>query len=333
VIGMSSDFDSIQVIETAYRHDIEDEAWLTALSKSLSSADDSVIGVFTYLYSVRPGEGVDVAARAQHSISPEFVEGLATSLRDAPDAVPRYSIPGSLTADVSVGRALMPSEEEWEEWEEEILGAYPYEHALVLQGWEPSLGHGYNATLVTERPIDTTSAFFDAGGMLACHLSSGLRLRLQGDDAGFLDRADAVFDEDGTLRHAEGEATDERDALRGLVRQLDRIRGRRFDAGDALQMWEALARGRWSLVDVFDTDARRFVVAVRNPRQLEAPRALTGEERRVVLGAALGHSNKLIGYEEGLPESTVATRLAGAMEKLGISTRAELISLLHRFAG
>ncbi len=52
-----------------------------------------------------------------------------------------------------------------------------------------------------------------------------------------------------------------------------------------------------------------------------------------MLGAALGHSNKLIGYEEGLPESTVATRLAGAMEKLGISTRAELISLLHRFAG
>ena len=43
----------------------------------------------------------------------------------------------------------------------------------------------------------------------------------------------------------------------------------------------ALLEGRWSLVDRFDSDGRRFIVAYRNPPGVLNPRRLTAREREV----------------------------------------------------
>jgi DNA-binding CsgD family transcriptional regulator len=66
-------------------------------------------------------------------------------------------------------------------------------------------------------------------------------------------------------------------------------------------------------------------VAHRNDPQAPDARALTLRERQVLGYAALGHSNKLIGYELGLHPSSVARHLRDAGTKLGARSRVQLI--------
>lgn len=166
---------------------------------------------------------------------------------------------------------------------------------------------------------------------LALHLGAGLRLQRQSRT---LDapEVEAVLSPDGTLHHASSEHTDEesRAQLREATRQIDRIRTRRGrdDAHGALELWQGLLLGRWSLVDHFDTDGRRFLVARRNDPDVPAPSQLTRRQAQVAFYAALGFANKQIGYVLGLAETTVATHLALALQKLGLTTREELIQVV-----
>jgi len=162
---------------------------------------------------------------------------------------------------------------------------------------------------------------------VAAHVTAALRLRRNDRD----DEPEAVISTDGKIEHAIGRAR-ERPAREALIRAsgaIDRARGRlrRACPTEAIEIWRALVNGRWSLVDQFDTDGRRYVVARRN--EPEAPEAnlaqLSPREREVLSFAALGHSNKLIGYELGIATTTVASHLASAAAKLGTTTRVELV--------
>ena len=58
-----------------------------------------------------------------------------------------------------------------------------------------------------------------------------------------------------------------------------------------------------------------------------ASSSLTRREREIVSRVAAGLANKVIAYELGVSESTVATHLGRAMRKLGISRREGLLPL------
>ena len=90
-------------------------------------------------------------------------------------------------------------------------------------------------------------------------------------------------------------------------------------------------RGRWSTVDWFDSDGRRFVLAIPNSPHVSDPRGLTDRERQVVAYARMGQTNKMIGYRLGLSRSRVSLLLRSAMRKLGVRTRAQLVSKLGEF--
>ena len=168
-------------------------------------------------------------------------------------------------------------------------------------------------------PVRLTALF----RLIAVHAAAGLRL-LRAEPA----PPEAVLHPDGRLAHAERAAKDQasRAALQQLAREIDRARGRlrRTDPENAVRIWEGLAEARWSLVDQFESDGRRFVVARRNDVRLAGARVLTTRERHVAAYAAIGHPNKYIAYALGVTASTVATHLAAAKRKLGIRTRAEL---------
>jgi DNA-binding NarL/FixJ family response regulator len=117
-----------------------------------------------------------------------------------------------------------------------------------------------------------------------------------------------------------------RELLRTAVRKADKARsaGGRLNADEALKAWEALIRGRWSLVDHFDSDQRRFVVAVRNDLRSLDPRGLSLRERQVVEYAGQGRSAKEIGYLLGAPAASVENSLRRAQAKLGLRSRVEL---------
>jgi DNA-binding NarL/FixJ family response regulator len=104
---------------------------------------------------------------------------------------------------------------------------------------------------------------------------------------------------------------------------------RHTDPDNALEIWKALVQGRWSMVDWFDTDQRRFVLAIPNSPDVTDPRGLSERERQVVTYAVLGHSNKIIAYRLGLSTSRISTLLRGSMRKLGFRTRAQLVTWMR----
>lgn len=167
---------------------------------------------------------------------------------------------------------------------------------------------------------------------VTCHIAAGLRLMRAGSREG-----DAILDASARVVHAEGRARDAdvRERLRRAATDRDRARSRRTrrDEDQALELWRGLVDGEWSLVDRFERDGRRFVVARPNAPHVRDPRALTPLERRVVAYVALGNSNKLIAYSLGMSESSVGMRLSSALAKLGFENRTALANFVSLLGG
>ena len=90
---------------------------------------------------------------------------------------------------------------------------------------------------------------------------------------------------------------------------------------------KGLVSGRWTLLDHFESDGRRYVLARRNEPHGAPLEKLTKRERQVVGYLALGHSYKLIAYELGISTSTVAALVWRACNRLGVESREELARL------
>lgn len=168
-------------------------------------------------------------------------------------------------------------------------------------------------------------------GQIAGHLSGALRLLRpasgQSPRSAF-DTAEAIVDPEGHFHHASGAARSAgaRDVIRNAAMAIDRARVvGRLDQKETLEAWQAMTSGRWTMVDQFDSDGRRFFLARPNAPEVRADPLLTTREQQVVAHASLGHGNKLIAYELGLSTGTVATHLASASRKFGVRTRIELI--------
>lgn len=158
---------------------------------------------------------------------------------------------------------------------------------------------------------------------IAAHLAAGLRLRR------VVARASAVMTARGKVLHAEADAVNARAVLSAACIAIDRARGpaRRTDPDGALEAWTALVDGKWSLVDRFESDGKRFVVALPNAPASPDPRALAPSDRPILQYVAKGWSNKLVAYTLGIPEGTVATAVARISRRLGARSRADLIEL------
>jgi DNA-binding CsgD family transcriptional regulator len=176
---------------------------------------------------------------------------------------------------------------------------------------------------------------------IAAHIHAGLRIRfgIHGEPAlpsvpslvKMYDGIDAVLTDSGKLEHAEPSALAGRELLREAARAITRARThtRRRDADDALNEWQSLIDGKWTLIDHFDTDGRRFLVARRNAPGGDRHTALSPDEARAAGFRAMGHSLKLIGYELGFSVPTVSRLLRNAARKLGLQSSQEFV----HFAG
>jgi DNA-binding CsgD family transcriptional regulator len=309
------ELDPIAVIESGYHKAASRDQWWARVAQSVAPLLDRGHGMFAYsmrLDELHPRDVVNLGASADLLQSP---------VRGAEQPRQRAALaaidPTGLYASSTV-------------FDEPDFIKPGIEDAYALSVPD---GEGSIHVLIAPAPerLKVSDADAHIWKRLALHLGAGIRLQRQ---AGTLDdrEVEAVLSPDGTLVHAHPEHTDptSREQLREATRQLDRIRARggRDDVYGSLETWQGLLLGRWSLVDHFDSDGRRFLVARRNDPDAPAPRQLTRRQGQVVFYASLGFANKHIGYVLGLAETTVATHLSLAIDKLGLRTREELIQVV-----
>jgi len=329
--------DRVALIEAAYAPAISERAWLAGLAEAGRSACDGIVGAYGFCY-----EGLHANVTSLDRIGSSGIpeRTISTILRVRSLVPERFraasdrQLPAVHTSGDMIDAAVAelpslprPAVDAAFSALSASIGLREY---IGLNALAPA-GGGCLLGLFAERPLTLTPPLRRSLERVSAHLLAGLRLRRWKDELA-IERGDAVLDPDGRVVHAEGDARERaaREALTEAAVRSERARGglRSASPDEAVEIWAALVSGRWSLVDHWDTDGRRFLLARRNPPDVVDLKALTEPERQVIAHAALGHSNKLIAYELGLSASTVATHLAAALPKLGLASRTELIRFL-----
>lgn len=317
--------DWISLVEASYNLELPVQAWLQTLADGAASVieqPDVPISLFTFSVTPTTHRVLDVAVHG-----PSFV---AEATRSTNAAATQAEI-DMLYRGGFIGGTLS----------EQIFPRSPGAREMFLEKtggqvrdvfwWCGHTGRGTGVMLNASLPTEGSTSPI-AGrrwSRVIAHMAAGLRLRsslnaVEPDSAG----AEAIFDAGGKLQDARDRARSDtaRARLHRAVLAVDRARtvAGRSEADTAMQEWEALVAGRWSLVDHFDTDGKRFVVAMRNDPAHPDPRGLSARERAVAEFIGLGHTSKQIGYRLGVSVSSVDNSIAQAMMKLGMGARTEL---------
>jgi DNA-binding CsgD family transcriptional regulator len=331
----------IDFTEAAYDLAISDEEWLPAVLRRGLPVLDQGLGVAGYEYGRPPDRG-DVQIMGVHVASgPEdFAERHLRALATTePDVLRDQLRPIAATTGSEYARVTNRPQDL-----EHYLSHVDYGKDVLFLTAVDLKGAGVAIVAPLAEVTKLSRHDAERWQMLTAHVETGHRLRhglsprvTAEESATELPlSAEAIFDAssfrltDAAGRAQEGTATEK---LREAAVHVDRARGRlrKDNPDEALQIWKALVRGRWSMVDWFDSDHRRYVLAVPNSPTVNDPRGLTERENQVVSAAVLGHSNKMIAYRLGLSTSRVSTVLRNAMRKLGFRTRTELVRHMVHF--
>ncbi|HVZ88566.1 MAG TPA: sigma factor-like helix-turn-helix DNA-binding protein [Polyangia bacterium] len=318
----------LDLVEAGYRLDGTDEEWMRGLVDTASRVfGSSALGVGGFVIATQvDAQGRRAIERTGNAygtgralLGP--MEPVLDRYRDMPAEVQErifFATPAG-TASQALG-----------------LGAALSEHPLWLEnaGWDPRIArdalgllcHDATRNLVVlgvALPAITTLSERERrlGERVAIHIGTALRLRRAGRSTP--DTAAAVLSTSGKLQHQQAGA-DLPAIARGFALRRH-ARGGRIGPDSALEVWQGLHDGRWSLVDYIDIDGKAFVLAVRNEPAREVASTLTDRQRAAVALAALGYGNKQIAYALGLTVTAVAMLLARARAATGLRTRAELV--------
>ncbi|TXC67881.1 hypothetical protein FRC91_19570 [Bradymonadales bacterium TMQ1] len=166
---------------------------------------------------------------------------------------------------------------------------------------------------------------------VAAHIAAGARLRRRLDRAD-LESAAVVYDPRADRLDVRDNAlkpSARRETIRAMIaarRHADTLAEHR--PMDAMKLWQGLVAGRWSLLDMVDSDGRTYTVLRENAVDVRSTVRLSERERQVAYLVGRGHHTKLVAYELGLSPSTVRSQLRSAMLKLNVEGRAGLIRLV-----
>jgi DNA-binding CsgD family transcriptional regulator len=316
--------DVLSIIEAAYAETGDADQWLDGALAAMHAQLDQGSGLLARRFHVQSASVWQGATRAIGVAADELVatDRAAAQLKDLPPAeamaVARRMFPLAPVAvrlSQLLGQPMMT----------QLVAGYPrpVKDTLGIIAADPS-GHG----CVFFRNDDTQTRLSRGAAALweriAAHLATGYRLARASEG-----EAEAVLDPGGKLLHRESEVTrDDARTLSEAAKGIDRARGRlrRVDPERALSLWRGLVSGRWSLIDQFDSDGRRFVVAKRNAITPRGWNVLTDREAQILAYLAEGQAPKLIAYQLGLSTPTVTRDVVCAMHKLSVGSRLELVT-------
>ncbi len=330
--------DLVSVLEAAYRVELPRQQWLEGLVQAIRPAAEDGLGMMAYLYDT---------ARYPFQVEelmhdcPVDETGVSLLLDSSNDEYVRrsWASPSAATASETPGYTEHPAVLQ-------VFHPAGIRDLMVINARDP-LGVGCFIGAPQRELKTLSSRERERWSRLASHIRAALRLRLrlaqarvQGGESSRLPvpaetsgATEAVLTPTGKVLHLEPAAESSADALREAVASIERARGElRADGERALPTWKSLAQARWTLIDEFENDGKRYVVARANALSAVGLELLSPRERQVVASAAMGHTNKEIAYELGLSHSTVRVLLRRACQKLGLRTRDELVEHYRKSA-
>lgn len=326
--------DWIGIVEAGYDLSSTPAHWLERLFDQATPLMDSGVGVNAQIFRVSP---------TKFSLEQLAVRGIGTAeqLRAFLENAPPEAIDLCYRQGAPVGSLsefLFPDNPRADAGV--VNGSERYFVLNTPENFQDSMGlvahTGTGSGVVLAAPLPRPERMGDGErknwARIMAHLAAGLRLR-QKFAALNLDseRVEGIMTPDGEVQHARdaSKPLSARERLRDAVRSSDRARMKkqRNDPDRALDLWEGLVRGRWSLVDHFDSDQRRFVVAIKNDPEVADPRGLSLRERQVAEFCGMNRSAKEIAYILGLSNSAIGNALTRAEQKLGLNSRTELAAL------
>lgn len=331
----------IDFAEAAYDLKASESEWLPKLLNAGLPVFDRGLTVAGIVYA-RPAKGGRVEPRQIHVVAgpKDFAERYAHAVAELPANVVRGLLRPGLAETLSESSKRYP-------------GAFTeigqhFDHGrdgLEITAVDPN-GLGIHIVAALPKVTKLTGRARQRWRMLAAHVCAGHRLRRAIAVSGSNERgksplphnAEAVLEPKRfKVTDAVGPARAHNVAarLRNAAIQANRARRslRSDDPDKALEIWKALVQGRWSLVDWFDSDGRRFVLALPNPPDVIDPRGLTERETQVVAYASFGHANKFIAYQLGISRARVSMLLASSMRKLRVRTLVQLVKKVRDLRG
>ena len=309
--------DPLAIIERAYAIDLPEKEWLEGILQQATPALDAGHGTLAYLY--------DASARPLNVWG--FVGEFEPPIKEIIDVI-RAADDDYVAQSFLVTPFGTASEQPGFDRQRTFgrrLHKFGIQDALTLNCFDNSgLGAWIGALLPDRRSVEEPER--ESWAKVAVHVTAALRLRKRLEHQRKETPA-AVLSTNGKVEHVEDAIASERSNLADAVRALERARGRmrKADPEGAMDAWKVLVRARWSLVDEFESDGKRVVLAYQNAPTSHGPETFSAREREVVSLALLGHSPKLIAYELGLAASTVRVHLTNASRKLGVRSRSALI--------
>jgi len=325
----------IDFTEAVYDLEMEDGAWIPNLLQVGLPILDHGLGVAAMAYTRDPSApDFIVHQKFRASGPPDLIARLDRALSEWFREVYRELLRPGLVASLSNVAADHP--ECLEAFRRHIDGC---RDAFGMTAVDPN-GLGILVIAFLPKVTALNGRERELWKMVGAHVAAGHRLRramVTAESTTELPRdAEAVIDPTlFQLTDAAGPAQNKQaaNALREAAVRIDRARGktRKSDPAAAIEMWTALTDGRWSLVDWFDTDGRRFILALPNAPEATDPRGLSEQESLVVTYAMSGDSIKLISYRLGISKGTASGALKLAMRKLGVKTRPQLIERFRAF--
>lgn len=311
----------IDILEASYDLRGADDEWLDALLRAARPDLDTGLGIYAFSATLEPtlrmtgrvvSRGVapgllKIVAALNKITPPKVVARIRGQAVSVGSMVAEMGGPSNLVA-LSVRTFLNPVVD--------CLSAFAQD------------GEGRVLQIVAPSPalVDLHPRTVAAWRRVLIHLGTAFRLRRR-----LAAPPEALVTPDGRVDHAEA-AAKPRDALASLgeaVRRAERARGplRRKDPDHALELWSGLVDGRWSLVDHWESDGRRYLAAHENVPALRDPRALGPTERAYLALFLRGATTAEIAFALGRSEATVSHVLSAVAARLRLPSRVALASL------
>jgi DNA-binding CsgD family transcriptional regulator len=329
----------IALVEAAYNLELDPAEWLPNLLRAGGSILDLGQGCAATLWAGTSRKGEPLLSQLHAEIGPpDLAMRFARAVREVDPNIARATpIPGKPGVHTLA----------------EARGRHPEAHDALTRhvGCKDMLAlwatdsehHGVGIHIPSATVIEPSPKVRERWHMLSVHIAAAhrLRRRLGQTPRGTpvtqlpLDAVALLDPKRFSVTEAAGEAKNHRalDEIRMAAIGVDLARGRlrNGETCEALRLWDAVLRGRWSIVDWFDTDGRRFILALPNAPHIRDPRGLTEREYQVATHVGAGESSKLVAYRLGVSRSRVSELLRRARRKLGVQTTGQLVIKMRTF--